>query len=99
MEKTKLINAIGLANKGRKIIKGVKLFESITKNKIKIVIIGTDMGTSQKKKLIDKCSFYKIPYFCDQLTCDELSRALSSKKTVAIGIWDGNICKLLNQNL
>ena len=42
---------------------GETLIEDIRKNKVFTVIISTDMGETSKKKIVDKCTFYQIPYF------------------------------------
>ncbi|MEG0077952.1 MAG: ribosomal L7Ae/L30e/S12e/Gadd45 family protein [Erysipelotrichaceae bacterium] len=53
---------LGLASSGRKISTGETVFHSIRKNQAKLVIIGDDLGNNTRKKLVDKCTFYKIPY-------------------------------------
>lgn len=99
MSTTKLLNAIGLAYNSAKLIKGEKLLESIKKNKVKFVILATNMGASQKKKFSDKCIFYKIEFKDDALNVEELSQACGSTTIVAIGINDSNIIKLIKNNL
>ncbi|ATZ21514.1 L7Ae/L30e/S12e/Gadd45 family ribosomal protein [Mesoplasma tabanidae] len=99
MNKTKLLNAIGLAYNSAKLIKGEKLLDSIKRNKVKFVILSTDMGTSQKKKFSDKCKFYNIEFIDDVLTVDEISQACGSTTIVAIGVNDINIIKLIKNNL
>ncbi|ATZ17974.1 L7Ae/L30e/S12e/Gadd45 family ribosomal protein [Mesoplasma melaleucae] len=99
MNKTKLLNAIGLAYNSAKLIKGKKLLESIKKNKVKYVILTTNMGASQKKKFSDKCKFYNIEFIDDVLSFEELSQACGSTTIVAIGVNDINIIKLIKNNL
>ncbi|MEF9961448.1 MAG: ribosomal L7Ae/L30e/S12e/Gadd45 family protein [Erysipelotrichaceae bacterium] len=53
---------LGLAASSRKISTGEMVFVSIRKKQAKLVIIGDDLGNNTRKKLIDKCTFYEIPY-------------------------------------
>ena len=54
---------------------GETLIEDIRKNKVFTVIISTDMGETSKKKIVDKCTFYQIPYFTI-LDKESLSKAV-----------------------
>ncbi|ATZ18696.1 50S ribosomal protein L7ae [Williamsoniiplasma somnilux] len=99
MDKKKLTNAIGLAFNSTKIISGEKLFDFIKSNKVSLVIVGSNMGPSQKKKITDKCKFYNIEYFDDLLTVEEIAQACGQKLKVAIGTEDINIIKLIKSAL
>ena len=41
---------------------GSQLIPSIQNKKAHLVLISEDCGRNRKKKLIDKCTFYDIPY-------------------------------------
>lgn len=99
MEKQKTLNAIGIAYGARKIISGAKLFDFVKNKKVLLVILGSDMGPSQKKKLINKCTFYQIEYYDDLLTVGELSHACGKDIQVAIGLNDINMVKLIKSTL
>lgn len=58
----KAIGLLGLACRARKISTGDSVMKSIQNNQAKLVIIAEDTGNNMKKKLIDKCTFYHIPY-------------------------------------
>lgn len=64
---------------------GETLIEEIRKNKVYIVIISSDMGETSKKKIVDKCTYYKIPYFV-VLDKDSLSKAVGKGSISSIGI-------------
>ena len=71
--------------KSGNIIYGENLIEDIRKNKVYTVIISTDMGETSKKKIIDKCTFYQVPYFII-LDKKSLSKAVGKENISSIGI-------------
>ena len=75
---------------------GETLIEDIRKNKVFTVIISTDMGETSKKKIVDKCTFYQIPYFTI-LDKDSLSRAVGKGNISSVGIKSiGGANKIIN---
>ena len=64
---------------------GETLIEDIRKNKVFTVIISTDMGETSKKKIIDKCTYYKIPYYII-LDKETLSKSVGKNNVSSIGI-------------
>ena len=75
---------------------GETLIEDIRKNKVFTVIISTDMGETSKKKIVDKCTFYQIPYFTI-LDKDSLSKAVGKGNISSVGIKSiGGANKIIN---
>ena len=58
-----LASFLGLMQRSGNISYGETLIEEIRKNKVFVVIISDDIGETSKKKIVDKCTYYKIPYF------------------------------------
>ncbi len=53
---------LGLAKRSGNMILGDGVIKSIQSRKARLVIITSECGANTKKKLIDKCMFYDIPY-------------------------------------
>ena len=64
---------------------GETLIEDIRKNKVFVVIISTDIGETSKKKIIDKCAYYKIPYYIF-LDKESLSKSVGKNNISSIGV-------------
>ena len=75
---------------------GETLIEDIRKNNVFTVIISTDMGETSKKKIVDKCTFYQIPYFII-LDKESLSKAVGKGNISSVGIKStGGASKIIN---
>lgn len=75
---------------------GETLIEDIRKNKVYTVIISADTGETSKKKIVDKCIFYRVPYFII-LDKESLSKAVGKGNISAIGVKSiGGADKIIN---
>lgn len=82
---------LGIAYRARKVSSGETLFKKFSHNEIKLVILAEDIGENTKKKLLDKCAYYKVSYvFMD---AQELSMVMGSRK--AVGIMDKGLAQQL----
>ncbi|WP_338971267.1 L7Ae/L30e/S12e/Gadd45 family ribosomal protein [Spiroplasma endosymbiont of Panorpa germanica] len=90
-----LLQTLGMLQASRSLTSGTMLFDAIKTSKIKLVIISSDMGLSQKKKITDKCAFYKIDYYKDLITSSELSKAIGRDNVRAVGIKNFSNAKWL----
>ncbi|WP_031543161.1 L7Ae/L30e/S12e/Gadd45 family ribosomal protein [Mesoplasma photuris] len=99
MDKQKLLNAIGMAYASNNVIYGAKLLDFIKTNKTSFVIIGSNMGPSQKKKITDKCISHNIKYVDDVLTVEELAQACGRTTIVSVGFNNSNFVKLIKSTL
>ena len=89
------LNLIGLAKASGKIKTGEdNILQHIRNGKAKIVIIATDASTNTKKKYINKCDYYKVPYY-EIGTIEEISHAINQQNRVAVGICDEGFKKAL----
>ena len=75
---------------------GETLIEEIRKNKVFVVIISNDIGDTSKKKIVDKCIYYKIPYFI-VLDKQSLSNAVGKGNISSVGVRSiGGANKIIN---
>lgn len=75
---------------------GETLIEEIRKNKVFVVIISNDIGDTSKKKIVDKCTYYKIPYFI-VLDKQSLSNAVGKGNISSVGVRSiGGANKIIN---
>lgn len=90
-------NTIQLSIRANKFAYGDRLLEDIRHQSVYIVLIAQDSGEASKKKIIDKCKFYQIPYFVI-FNKAELFQ-LFKKDLSSFGITDKNLAKKLIENL
>ncbi|WP_122646894.1 YlxQ-related RNA-binding protein [Enterococcus mediterraneensis] len=96
MNKTKVLNMLGLAMRAGKLVTGEELvIKEIRGQKAAIVLIAHDAGKNTQKKIKDKSTYYKIPCF-DGLTADELSQAIGKPRMV-IAVMDQGFGKRIEE--
>lgn len=86
--KSNYLNLLGLAMRARKCSLGEDtITKDIQRKRAKLVLIASDIGPQTKKKLIDKCTYYQVPFAIidDKET---LSQAIGKSQRVAIAILD-----------
>lgn len=87
------IGVLGLAARARKIATGETVMKQLCSGKVKLVILANDMGENGKKKLLDKCSFYNVPYvFMD---CNEMNQAIGNRNRKSVAILDEGFAQKL----
>lgn len=87
------IGVLGLAARARKIATGETVMKQLRSGKVKLVILANDMGENGKKKLLDKCSFYNVPYvFMD---CNEMNQAIGNRNRKSVAILDEGFAQKL----
>lgn len=89
------LNLLGIANRAGKCVFGEEqIVKEIQNGHSKLIILAKDIGPQTKKKLTDKCKFYKVPYvFADDRAT--LSHAVGKSSRVAISIQDSGFAKKL----
>lgn len=91
----KALNLLGLMTRAGKIVTGEELIiKSIQESKIKLLLIANDCGKNTKKKLIDKCDYYKVEKV-EHFTIEEISKSIGRENRVAVGITDTGFSKKL----
>lgn len=82
MNKLKILNLLGLAQRARKLTTGEGLvLKQIQTQQAKVVFLASDCGQTTMKKFIDKCRSYHVALSTD-FTRLELSNAIGQKRTV-----------------
>ncbi len=85
---------LGLAKRGGKVITGACLLTAIKQKNVYLVLMSSDIGTTQSKKYKQKCFYYKIPYF-SCLDFNLTQQALGTNNVKIIGISDQHLSKRL----
>lgn len=79
---------IGLAHRAGKCSLGEEtIVKDIQKKKAKLVLLASDTGPQTRKKIINKCDYYGVPYLIAD-DRDTLSKAIGKNQRVAIAILD-----------
>ena len=95
----KCLNTLGICKCAGKISYGETLLKDIKNKKVCLVVVANNASDNSKKKIIDKCSFYK----CEYLICldkESMTKAIGRVDLVsAVGIKDCNLSKKFKENL
>ena len=76
------VGILGLALRSRSLCSGEIIFKKISSKVASLLILADDIGENSKKKYLDKCRFYQVPYvFMDH---DEMGRALGGRNRKAV---------------
>lgn len=82
------LQLLGLANRARKVVSGEELvLREITKQTAKLVILSNDASSVTKKKLQDKCLYYKIK-IVEVGDRETLGKAIGKQQRVVIAVLD-----------
>lgn len=86
------LNNLGLAYRAKKIIFGEDILDNL--DKVKLLIIASDISDKSRKRFLKKCDSYKIKYI-DKFSSNEISNALGKDNIKVVGIIDEGFKKLL----
>lgn len=88
MKKNNYLNMLGLAYRAGKCSLGEEaIVKDIQTSRAKLVLLASDIGAQTRKKLINKCAYYNVPYaIIDDR--DTLSKAIGKTQRVAVAILD-----------
>ena len=93
----KVLNTLGICACAKKISYGETLLKDIKNKKVYLVIVANDASENSKKRLIDKCVFYKCEYKFI-LNKESISKAIGRLDLVsAVGIKDFNLVKKIKE--
>lgn len=96
MDKNKVLNLLGLANRAGFVVSGEdNVILGMKKNKIKLVFIACDSSDNTIDKFERKCFFYKVEMKKD-FSFDELSSSLGKPRKI-IGITDAGFVKAMKE--
>jgi len=93
------LNLLGLAFRAGKCAVGEDtIIKSIQNNKANLVLLASDIGPQTKKKITDKCRFYKVAHrFVDER--ETLSHAIGKTHIVAVAISDRGFAEKMKKLL
>ncbi|MBN6206635.1 ribosomal L7Ae/L30e/S12e/Gadd45 family protein [Ralstonia pickettii] len=92
--KNNYLNNLGLAYRAGKCSLGEDaIIRDIRSGKAKLVLLANDIGYQTKKKLMDKCKYYKVPCIIVEENRETLSNAIGKSQRVAIAILDAGFAK------
>lgn len=97
--KNNYLNMIGLAHRARKCSTGEDtITKDIQASRAKLVLIANDIGPQTRKKLMDKCRSYDVPFIevDDRAT---LGHAIGKHERVAVAILDAGFAKKIKSLL
>ncbi len=88
------IGLLGLIRRSRRLISGAEIIKGIQKQQVYLVVIADECGENMRKKLMDKCTFYKVPYvFMDGKV---LNQAIGTQNYIAVAITDQGFAQKLH---
>ncbi|MFQ6862119.1 MAG: L7Ae/L30e/S12e/Gadd45 family ribosomal protein [Beduini sp.] len=93
-----VLNYIGLMMRSRNLASGEGVLLSIRDKSAKLVIIAEDASDNTKKRLIDKCTHYKIEYIIIG-DSTELSNAIGKSNRMAIAVLDKKFAEKLKEKI
>jgi ribosomal protein L7Ae-like RNA K-turn-binding protein len=97
--KRKIQQHLGLCLRAGRLISGEELvLDSIKHGKAKFVLLSEDASENTRKRITDKCTYYKIP-FQQVFTRSEIGEAIGKAERVVIAITDQGFAKLLRGGL
>ncbi|TFJ94697.1 L7Ae/L30e/S12e/Gadd45 family ribosomal protein [Lentibacillus salicampi] len=97
--KADYLNLIGLAYRARKCSLGEEtIVKAIQQKKAKLVLLASDVGPRTRKKIINKCKTYEVPF---EIVDDRetLSNAIGKPQRVAVAILDAGFAAKINSLL
>lgn len=95
MKQPQWFSLLGLAARARKLVTGEELVvKEIRKRNVCLVIVANDASDLTKKKLQDKCNFYKVKltFAADR---QALGHAIGKHERVVVGVTDEGFAEKL----
>ena len=87
---------LGLAARARKTATGEIVYTQLRARHVHLLILAEDIGDNAKKKLNDKCSFYKVP--CVYMDGALMNMAIGDRNRKAIAILDKGFAEKIKKH-
>ena len=97
MSQDKFHSLLGLASRAGKIVSGEELVvKAIQKGNAYFIVISEDASQNTLKKVVDKCTYYEIPY---KITSnrERLGHAIGKHARVVLGVTDQGFSNALER--
>jgi ribosomal protein L7Ae-like RNA K-turn-binding protein len=89
------LSLLGLAARARMLNSGEELvLKDVRRKSVRLVLLSNDASEGTKKKVMDKCEFYKVP-IRSVANRYELGQAIGKGERVVIGVIDSGFAKKL----
>lgn len=88
---------LGLANRAGKCVSGEELVvKEIRQQRAKMILLAEDASANTRKKLIDKCTYYQVPYYIVPNRY-ELGNAIGKEQRVTVAVIDNGFAEKLKK--
>ena len=88
------IGILGLAMRSRSLCSGEIILKKISSKDASLLILADDIGENNKKKYLDKCHFYQVPYVF--MNHDDMCEALGGRNRKAVLILNKGFAEKLS---
>lgn len=91
----KILNNLGLCNRGRGLVTGEEIvIEYLRNKKVFYIFLANDSSANTKKTIKDKAKFYNVEV-CENYSSLELNQAIGKTGRMVIGITNEGFLKIL----
>ncbi len=91
----KTLNLLGLAYRAHKTVLGEQVLKRISK--VRLLILASDISEKSKERYLKKCHYYHIDSR-DDISSEDLSKALGKENVKVVGIIDEGFKKAILEN-
>ncbi len=96
-----LLHALGLCARARGLICGVPMIcEAMrtAKHPPRLVVMAADVSDNTKKRLTDKCTYYRVRLLTLPFGGETLAHAVGKSASLGVvGLTDENLCRLVSE--
>ncbi len=93
-----VINLLGLASRSKNVVCGELVLNAIRSGSAKLVIIAENASDNTRKKFVDKCTYYKIPYVFME-SSEEMSHAIGKQNRMVLAITNKGFAEKIQENM
>lgn len=88
-DKERMLQLLGLMQVSGNLESGEEqIFNQLSSGRILAIVFASDVSQNTRKKILDKCTYYNIPYF-DLFTKAEISHSIGRSRSVCGIINEG----------
>ena len=99
MKNDKVLQMLGLAARGRKVLSGEFSTEKAVKTgSAELVIVADDASDNTKKLFRNMCAFYEVPFY-EYGTKEELGHCIGKQYRASLAITDTGLAKAVEEKI